>query len=127
MPKQKHQHHRLSPLLKSIGQDNIPLEDGSKRSAIKVRIEAAQIAGLKRLAREYGTTLAQELDNAVDAYCLGVSRREIRLLHALLDRMNESTAKAHRALATARRETKKTRAHFAWKRRPARSSISRHR
>lgn len=48
---------------------------------------------------------------------MGVSCREIRLLHALLDRMNKSMAQAHQALATALRETKKTRVHFARKKR----------
>lgn len=117
MTKQKRKPHSLSKLQKSVRQDNIHPGYGLKRSAIKVRLEADLIAGLKKLARENGTTLAQEMENAVDAYCLGVSRHEIRLLNALIDRLNESTAKANQTLDAAMRETKKTRAHLARKKR----------
>ncbi len=92
---------------------NPPLQAG--QAVYAVRLEASQVKALKQLARAHGTTLNQELDYAIDAYCLGVSRRGIRLLDALVDRMNESTARANRALDAALRETGKTRAHCARK------------
>jgi hypothetical protein len=123
MPKQKRKHSRLPKLPKSVRQDNIHPGFGSKKTPMRIRLEASQITELKQLAREHGTTLAQELDNAFDAYLLGMSQREVRMLHALLDRLNESTDKANRALVAALRETGKTR-DFARKKRSGRSTAS---
>ncbi len=126
MPTQKRKHRRLAKLLKTPAPwDSLHSVFGLKKSPIKARLEASQIAELKKLARENGATLAQELENAVEAYCLGLSRHEIRMLHALVDRLNESTAEANRALVAALRETQKTtRAYFARKKRSGRSTAS---
>lgn len=42
-----------------------------------------------------------------------MSQGEIRLFNALVDRLNEATAKTSKALNAALRETEKTRAHYA--------------
>ncbi len=114
----KTKHYSLPKLLKSVRQGNLHAEFGFKTSVLNVRLDASQIAGPKKLARDDGTTLAQELDNAVDAYLLGMSQGEIRMLHAVLNRFNESLARSNKVIDAALQETEKTLAHFPRKQRP---------
>ena len=116
-PNRKTKRYAFPKLLKSVHKDNLHPEFGLKKSAVRVRLEASQIAALKKLARESGTTFAEELSNAVDAYCLGLSRSEVRLLSALLDRFKESTARARKALVEAQRAVDKTCTRFVRKKR----------
>jgi len=109
----RHTRHRR----KSVRQSYPGHETEFKKSILKVRLDASQIADLKRLAKEHGTTLAQELDNAVDAYVLGVSQEEIRMLNALVDQLKEATTNAKKAVDEALRKTKKTRAQSTRKQR----------
>ncbi|MHB8742196.1 MAG: hypothetical protein ACYC9L_03645 [Sulfuricaulis sp.] len=113
----KTKHYSLPKLLKSVRQGNLHAEFGFKTSILNVRLDAAQVAELKELAKEHGTTLAQELDNAIDAYVLGMSQGELRLFKALVDRLIEATANANKALDAALRKTKKTRTHSTRKQR----------
>lgn len=110
------------PKRKSARQSNRSPETEFRKSVLKVRLDAFQIAALKKLAKEHGTTLAQEFDNAVDAYVLGVSQEEIRTLNALVDQLKEATANAKKTVDEALRKTKKTRAHSARKKRTKHSA-----
>ncbi len=119
--KSKQQTKRYSqPRRKSARKDNLYPKPGFKKTAMRISLEAFQIAELKKLAKEHGTTLAQEFDNAIDAYVLGASQGEIRTLNALVDQLKESTARANKALDAALRETGKTRAHVTRKKRAKR-------
>jgi len=105
------------PRRKSARQSNPSPETEFRKSVLKVRLDAFQIAALKRLAKEHGTTLAQEFDNAIDGYLLGMNQDEIRLLNTYLDRLNKSMDQNIKALDAARRKTKKTRTHSTRKQR----------
>lgn len=113
--------------LQALGQHRIHPDVGREQSVYCARLEASRLRELKQLAREHGTTLAQELENAIDAYCAGLSRREIRLINTVLGGLNESTVEARRALKTARRETQRIRARSARKKRRGRSPVRRSR
>lgn len=105
------------PKRKPVRRSNRSPETEFKKSVLKVRLDAFQIAALKRLAKEHGTTLAQEFDYAVDAYFLGLSREEVRMLDALVDQLREATASASKAVDAALRKTEKNLAHLARKKR----------
>lgn len=117
MTRKKHKPKGYDKLRQGARQYRAAVASGWLRTRVSVQLDGFQAEKLKQIARERGTTLAQELDHAIDAYCLGISRREIWLLNALLDRLNESTARTNRALEAALRETRKTRAHCARRRR----------
>lgn len=85
MSKQEHSQYRRSKLLKSIRKGNFHPKVGGKRSEVSVSLDTFQIAGLKKLAKKYKTTISSELSNAVDAYLLDLSRDEIRLLGHFAD------------------------------------------
>ncbi len=112
-PNRKTKHYLLPELLKSASKDNLHPEFGLKKTAMRIRLEASQIAGLRKLARRNGTMVTAELGNAIDAYLLGITPGEIRLLNALIDRLNVSTARANKALDAALREIAKSRARLA--------------
>lgn len=80
MSKQERSPYQLSKLLKLARKDNLHPEVGGKRAEVSVPLDTFQITGLKKLAKKYKTTISSELSNAVDAYLLGLSRDEIRLL-----------------------------------------------
>jgi len=81
-----------------------------KKSVIKVRLDAFQIAALKKLAKVHGKTLAQEFDYAIDAYFLsGLRREEVWMLNALVDHLREDTASTRQALDEALRQIGKNR------------------
>lgn len=84
-----------------------------KKTAMRIRLGAIQLAELKRLAGEHGTTLAQEIDNAIDAYILNISPGDIRMFNALLDRFNASLDRSEKALDEVLRATRKSRRHPA--------------
>jgi hypothetical protein len=105
------------PRRKSVRQSNPSPEAEFRKSVLKVRLDAFQIAALKSLAKEHGTTLAQEFDYAVDAYFLGLSQGEIRMLDALVDQLREATANASKTVDAALRKTEKNLAHLARKKR----------
>lgn len=85
MPKPERSQYRISKLLKSVRKDNLHPEVGGKRAEVSVPLDTFQITGLKKLAKKYKTTVNSELSNAVDAYLLGLSRDEIRLLGHFAD------------------------------------------
>ncbi len=109
-PNPKNRRH-ARPGRKSVRQSNPNPETEFKKSVLRVRLDAFQIAALKRLAKEHGTTLAREFDHAVDAYFLGLSREEVQILDALVDQLREATANANKALDAALRKTRKTHTH----------------
>jgi hypothetical protein len=88
-----------------------------RKSVLKVRLDAFQIAALKSLAKEHGTTLAWEFDHAVDAYFLGLRREEAQILDVLVDRLREATANASKTVDAALRKTERNLAHLARKKR----------
>jgi hypothetical protein len=102
---------------KSARQSNLSSETEFKKSVLRVRLDAFQIAALKRLAKVHGTTLAEEFDYAVDAYFLGLSQGEIRMLDALVDQLREATTSASKAVNKALRKTEKNLAQLARKKR----------
>lgn len=120
--KPKRRPDRLTKLLKPIHKKNIHPELSFKKSALKVYLDTAQIAEMKQLAKEHGTTLAQELDNAVDAYLLGMSQGEIRMLHAALNHFSESLGRSNKVIDAALRKAEKNLAHLAGKRRSGQKS-----
>ena len=105
------------PGRKSVRQSYPGHETEFKKSVLKVRLDAFQIAALKSLAKEHGTTLAQEFDNAVDAYLLGMRQGEVRMLNAVLKRFNESMGRSNKVIDAALRKTEKNLAHLARKKR----------
>ena len=54
-PNRKTKHYSLPELLKSASKDNLHPEFGLKKTAMRIRLEASQIAGLRKLARRNGT------------------------------------------------------------------------
>lgn len=126
-PNSKRKPEGLAQLQKALRKHRIHPEVGREPSVYYARLEASQVKELKRLARENGATVEQELENAIDAYCAGLSRREMRQVNLAIDWLNESTAEARRALEAARREARKTRAYFARKQRRSRSPARRSR
>lgn len=118
--KPKRKPDRLTRLLKPIPEKNIHPELSFKKSVLKVRLDAFQIAALKRLAKEHGTTLAREFDHAVDAYFLGLRREEAQILDVLVDQLREATANARKTVGAALRKTEKNLAHLARKKRSGR-------
>ena len=113
MPRQECSPYRLSKLLKSVRKDNLHAEVGSKGASVRVALDRFQIAGLKKLANMYGTTVGTELSNAVDAYLLGLSRDEIRFLALFGDLIRSWDPKINRKLTQALRETDKSFARIA--------------
>ena len=89
-PKSKRKPEDLAKLLKAVRKDNTHPAFGLDKSVYYARLKPPQVKELKRLARERGTTVAQELENAIEAYGAGLSRREIRLVNTVLDGLNES-------------------------------------
>lgn len=126
-PNSKRKPEGLAQLQKALRKHRIHPEVGLEQSVYYARLEASQVKELKRLARENGATVEQELKNAIDAYCAGLSRRELRQVNLAIDWLNESTAEARRAPEAARREAKKTRAYSARKKRRSRSPVRRSR
>lgn len=118
--KPKRRPNRITKLLKSIHEKNIHPELSSKKSVYPARLDAFQIAALERLAKEHHTTLAQEFNNAIVGYLLGMNQDEIRQLNMYLDRLNETMDRNMKELEAARRETAKTRAHPIRKKRSGR-------
>lgn len=90
MSKPQHSPYRLSKLLKSVRKDNLHPDVLGKRAQVSVPLDTFQITGLKKLANKYKTTVSSELSNAVDAYLLGLSRDEVRLLGHFADLTNTS-------------------------------------
>lgn len=113
MPRQKRSQYRLSNLLKSVRKDNLHPEVGGKRAAVRVTLDRVQMAGLKNLAKTYGTTVGTELSNAVDAYLLDLSRNEIQLLVRFADMTKDSASKINHNLSETLRETDKSIARIA--------------
>lgn len=113
MPRQKRSQYRLSELMKSVRKDNLHPEVGGKSAAVRVVLDRFQIAGLKNLAKTYGTTVGTELSNAVDAYLLDLSRNKIRLLVLFADMTKASASKINQNLSETLRETDKSIARIA--------------
>ncbi len=113
MSRQKRSQYRLSKLLKSVRKDNLHPEVGGKRAAVRVALDRSQIAGLKKLANTYGSTVGTELSNAVDAYLLGLSRNEIRFLGLFGDLIKASASKTNQKLTEILLETDKSTARIA--------------
>ena len=113
MSRQKGSQYRLSNLLKSVRKDNLHPEVGGKRAAVRVTLDRVQMAGLKNLAKTYGTTVGTEFSNAVDAYLLDLSRNEIRLLVRFADLTKASASKINHNLSETLRETDKRIARIA--------------
>ncbi len=105
------------PRRKSARQSNPSPVTEFRKSVLKVRLDAFQIAALKRLAKAHGTTLAREFDHAVDAYFLGLRREEAQILDVLVDQLREATANASKTVDAALRKTEKNLAHLARKKR----------
>ncbi len=119
MPRKRNRKTKGSsrPGLKSARQDNLHPVSRPKTSLLNVYLNTAQIAEMKQLAREHGTTLAQEFDHAVDAYLLGMSQGQLRMLHTVLHRFNESLDRSNQAIEAALRKTEKNLSHLARKKR----------
>jgi hypothetical protein len=66
-----------------------------------------QMAELRKLARDRGTSVAVELSNAVDAYVLGIAPTDIGRLEDMLAKLSASTGEAkitvEEALAVAKK------------------------
>lgn len=86
------------PGRKSARPDNLHPDSGSRKSVLKVRLEASLIPALERLAKQHGTILAQEVDNAIVGYLLGANQDEIRQMNTCLDRLNETIDRNNLAL-----------------------------
>lgn len=113
MSRQERRPYRLSKLLKSVRKDNLHPEVGGKRAAVRVALDTFQTAGLKRLANANGTTVVTELSNAVDAYLLGLTRDEVRLLGLVADLTKASALKIDEKLTGTLREIDKSTARIA--------------
>lgn len=113
MSRQKRSQYRLSNLLKSVRKDNLHPEVGGKSAAVRVVLDRFQIAGLKNLAKTYGTTVGTELSNAVDAYLLDLRRNDIRFLVRFADMTKDSASKIDQDLSETLRETDKSIARIA--------------
>jgi hypothetical protein len=111
--------HPLNALLREVRRGNLHPEVGLEKQVFPVRLSTSQLKGLNKLAHESGTTVREQMDRAIDAYLLGVSRQEITVLHALLARLEHSTARADKALDEAFREMGMTAGDFAKKHRGA--------
>lgn len=79
----------------------------SRNTGMRVTLDHAQGAELRKLARERGTTVAAEAGNAIDCYILGINPADAQRLNAVLDRLNESTDRAMKAIDQALAATKK--------------------
>lgn len=77
---------------------SLSAEPNPESAFVRVRLDSFQVEELQKLAQEHGTTESEEIEKAVDAYLLGVSRQEISLIYALIDKLNRSTARAEKAL-----------------------------
>jgi hypothetical protein len=104
-------------MLKQVRHANLHLEVGLEKQPYYVQLSASQRQGLKKLARESGTTVREEMDRAIDAYLLGLSRKEINMLHALVAELERSTVRANKALDEALRAVEKTKNVMSRKRR----------
>jgi hypothetical protein len=113
----KARNHPLQALLKQVRHGNLHPEIGLEKRPFSVRLSASQQRGLKKLARESGTTWREEMDRAIDAYLLGLSRKEINMLHALVAELERSTVRANKALDEALRAVEKTKNVMSRKRR----------
>lgn len=92
---------------KRVGRGSRHSEISLDKRALRVPLSASQLTDLKKLARASGTTMHEQVDRAIDAYLLGVSREEIALLHALVAELEVSTARANKALDEMLREAGK--------------------
>ena len=90
-------------------------EPHSESAPVCVRLDSFQVEELQKLAQENGTTKSEEIEKAVDAYLLGVSRQEISMFYALIDELNRSTARAEKALDELSHTTHETVKHTARK------------
>lgn len=64
------------------------------RAQTMVNISSKQATELRRLARINRTSFKQELSDAIDAYVLGVSPQEVRILDGIADQLNASLDRA---------------------------------
>ena len=103
-PRPKRKPRRLPKVLKALRRENIYPDFGAEKSMVLLALEPSQLAGLKKLARERGTTVAEQISHAVNAYVLDLTLAEIRLLNASLDRLHATMHKNQRAIEEALRE-----------------------
>ena len=103
-PKPKRKPQCLSKLQKAMRRNNIHPAFGAEKSTVILALESSQLAGLKKLARERGTTVAEQISNAVNAYVLDLTQAEIRLLNAILDRLHATMHKNQQAIEETLRE-----------------------
>jgi hypothetical protein len=111
--KRKRYPKRLAALLKPVRRKNIHPELGLKKSAPSLSVEPSQMTILRRLARERGTTVEQEIDHAIDTYLSGISPQEVRMLNTILDRFRAKLHKKNQAIDAAQREIEQSNARLA--------------
>lgn len=100
---------KLSPVLRA------------NRPAVKIPLKDSQIAALRELAREHGTTVETEIDMAIDAYCLGVTRVDIPWLTEFFTRFNAALERNNVVLDQTLREVGKSNARLARRERSRKS------
>lgn len=103
-PRPKHKPRRLPKVLKALRRENVYPAFGAEKSMVLLALEPSQLAGLRKLARERGTPVAEQISHAVNAYVLDVTLAEIRLLNASLDRLHATMHKNQQALEETLRE-----------------------
>jgi hypothetical protein len=97
-PRPKRKPRRPAKVLKALRRENIHPDFGAEKSMVLLALEPSQLAGLKKLARERGTTVAEQISHAVNAYVLDVTSAEIRWLNAMLDRLHATMHKNRQAI-----------------------------
>ena len=112
-PKRKRNPRRLATLLKAVRQENIHPELGLKKSVYSLSVESSRMKQLKRLARERGTTVEQEVGNAIDTYLLDLPPSDVRMLNTMLDRFKATMDKNNRTLDETLRVIEKSNARLA--------------
>jgi hypothetical protein len=106
----------LRSLLKRVRRSNLHPEIGLDKLSLGVRLSPSQLLDMKKLARASGTTVLEQIDRAIEAYLLGISRKEIALLHALVAGLERSTDRANKARDEVLRKPGKTVKHPTGKR-----------
>lgn len=107
-PKRKRKPKRYAKLRRTACKHRAHPPSGPNKVIYSVPLEVFQLKALRRLARERGTTVAQELEHAIDGYLLGLPPSDIRMLNTILERFHATMDKNNRRLDEALREVGKS-------------------
>lgn len=103
-PKRKRKPKRNARLRKAARKHRAHPPSGPNKVIYSVPLEVFQLKELRRLARERGTTVAQELEHAIDGYLLELPPSDIQMLNTILERLHTTMDKNNRRLDETLRE-----------------------